>query len=364
MHFTYSPPLDSSPSLHQKANAPTQFLALIFPASRHRHVAKHLATAHIKSCECHQTESTLSSMFPTPLSGDCWQGFTNDPISPLCTNLPENDSDTGLIALPDVPHQSPIAFGCSLFDSTTFDYSDYGSYLSPIPELGQNGWNEYESDAFGSRSQREDSLVFVLDDPLLSHDPARLPLSWRYEVPSFFRDFQSPGEEDCTQTSSTQSYGSPQIPSPPEILPSWTNDLTSILHGSAHSLPPNDRGKTRTPSNGRHKRNRSYQCSIPGCEKRFVHQFDLGRHEKSVHMKQEAGEGYRCASRGCKKADKIWTRLDNFKGHLARKHANEDIQQLVQKSTRSNHDLHFVVDRIPMQSNPTSKRRCHPHTAI
>jgi hypothetical protein len=289
-------------------------------------------------------------MFPTTRSDDCYQGFTNDPISPLCTNLPENDPNTSLMELPYVPHQSSVAFGSLPFDSTFLGYSGCGSCLSPIPELGQNGWNEYESlvfENFGSSGEREDSLGSVLDAPSVSHDPAELPLSWRYEPPGIFRDFQNLGDEDCTETSSTLSYGTPQIPSSTEVFSSWASEPTSILHGRAHSLSPNHRGKARTSSSGRHKR---YQCSIPGCESRFVHQFDLARHEKSVHMKQEAGEGYRCASRGCKKADKIWTRLDNFKGHLARKHGNEDIEQLVQESTRSNHGLRFVVNRIPVQS--------------
>jgi hypothetical protein len=82
-----------------------------------------------------------------------------------------------------------------------------------------------------------------------------------------------------------------------------------------------------------------YNCTVSKCQSKFTHKYDLCRHEKTVHMSQGAGEGYRCASVGCKKADKIWTRLDNFKQHLARRHGNEDIDQLVRKSTRLIHGV-------------------------
>lgn len=85
-----------------------------------------------------------------------------------------------------------------------------------------------------------------------------------------------------------------------------------------------------TPSTGIETgQKKTYKCTTLGCQSRFIHQSDLLRHEKSVHMNQE---GYRCAFVGCKKADKIWTRLDNFKVHLVRRHGDADIDQLVEKS--------------------------------
>lgn len=74
---------------------------------------------------------------------------------------------------------------------------------------------------------------------------------------------------------------------------------------------------------------RPYNCTIDGCTRGFSYRSDCARHEKSMH---NTGEGYRCAVIGCKKAGKVWTRLDNFKGHLNRWHGDEDREQLVQKS--------------------------------
>lgn len=137
--------------------------------------------------------------------------------------------------------------------------------------------------------------------------------------------------------------------------------------GTAQTWPLNNRDVTPgshsdldTKSTA-HGTNQPYSCSIPGCGRSFVNQHDLGRHSKTVHMNQDAGEGYRCAFVGCTKTDKIWTRLDNFKNHLKKQHGVEQVDELVQKSARvnssSNGNVPFAVTTPQMFSqNKVAKR--------
>ena len=42
-------------------------------------------------------------------------------------------------------------------------------------------------------------------------------------------------------------------------------------------------------------------------------------------------KSYKCASASCKNPGKEWPRLDNFKQHLVRMHAGEDVQDLIDR---------------------------------
>jgi hypothetical protein len=101
-----------------------------------------------------------------------------------------------------------------------------------------------------------------------------------------------------------------------------------------------------------------YACPLVECSSQFLHYSDLSRHQKTVHMRQESGQGYRCAFEGCPKADKIWTRLDSFKQHVLKRHQNADAQEIIKLSTRSTSgaDTYFPFD----VTTPTSMiRRRH-----
>jgi hypothetical protein len=60
---------------------------------------------------------------------------------------------------------------------------------------------------------------------------------------------------------------------------------------------------------------------------------DLNRHKKSVHniIDGAATKSYQCASEVCRKKDKIWPRLDNFKQHIKRMHTDENVDDLVRR---------------------------------
>lgn len=69
-----------------------------------------------------------------------------------------------------------------------------------------------------------------------------------------------------------------------------------------------------------------YVCNIQDCHRRngFGSHQDLARHQKSVHqMLGTGGDGtkwYLCAAPGCELASKWWSRKDNFKEHVKRRH--------------------------------------------
>ncbi|PVH85156.1 hypothetical protein DL98DRAFT_583750 [Cadophora sp. DSE1049] len=71
-----------------------------------------------------------------------------------------------------------------------------------------------------------------------------------------------------------------------------------------------------------------YMCKVPGCSRTegFSTTNDLDRHTKSKHPsaipENASTKRYRCLVPGCKSKDKAWPRLDNFRSHLKRVHAN------------------------------------------
>ena len=125
---------------------------------------------------------------------------------------------------------------------------------------------------------------------------------------------------------------------------------------------------------------RTYLCDISGCnhERGFATHTDLKRHQKGVHGIYDEGANdssvYRCQGKDCKDADKTWPRRDNFRGHLARKHPDEDIEELTERYVR-HVSLHSrikltypQVDRPPEEyfprklPNPAARRARAPIT--
>ena len=111
-----------------------------------------------------------------------------------------------------------------------------------------------------------------------------------------------------------------------EVYPRSSEQEPSIR---AISIPP--------PSSHFATVNKPYRCDEPGCthDRGFATQTDLKRHRKGVHGIYDEGNNdqtfYRCQGKDCKDSDKIWPRRDNFRGHLSRKHADEDIEELTER---------------------------------
>ncbi|WEW58484.1 hypothetical protein PRK78_003952 [Emydomyces testavorans] len=87
--------------------------------------------------------------------------------------------------------------------------------------------------------------------------------------------------------------------------------------------------------NDRHQRR--YKCDVPGCKwtKGFATAIDLERHKVSVHgiiPKHGTYRVYKCFVPGCSSLDKEWSRLDNFRQHVRKKHKNYNVDQVIQRS--------------------------------
>ncbi|KAJ6013994.1 hypothetical protein N7540_008585 [Penicillium herquei] len=80
-----------------------------------------------------------------------------------------------------------------------------------------------------------------------------------------------------------------------------------------------------------------FKCDEPNCPRKegFGTINDLARHKKCVHNKEpERGPKmmYLCFGKDCPRPNKKWPRLDNFKQHLSRMHAEEDAEVLLKRS--------------------------------
>ncbi|KAH5065275.1 hypothetical protein HBI26_200150 [Parastagonospora nodorum] len=79
-----------------------------------------------------------------------------------------------------------------------------------------------------------------------------------------------------------------------------------------------------------------FYCDVPKCKRKgqgFGTTNDLERHKKSVHRIGLHEKSYQCAAESCKNKTKIWPRLDNFKQHIERMHRDDDMIELIKKST-------------------------------
>lgn len=67
----------------------------------------------------------------------------------------------------------------------------------------------------------------------------------------------------------------------------------------------------------------------PDCDTTFATPYELSRHLKTVH--KQATTTYRCVAAVCKKRDKLWTRVDNFRQHIRKSHKDEGEEDLVKR---------------------------------
>lgn len=80
-----------------------------------------------------------------------------------------------------------------------------------------------------------------------------------------------------------------------------------------------------------------HRCDVPDCEnlKGFTSSNDLDRHKKSVHsiaLPHGRDKSFQCQAANCRRPDKIWPRLDNFKNHCKTCHKGQDLDDLVKRS--------------------------------
>lgn len=116
-------------------------------------------------------------------------------------------------------------------------------------------------------------------------------------------------------------------PAPPPATSSGPGQSPSITTtGDVPHLP--------TPS-GKIKE-KPFRCEVTGCthDRAFASQNDLNRHMKGVHGIYQGGSDprfFRCQGQDCSKEGKVWPRLDNFRGHIARMHPDEDVEDLIRR---------------------------------
>lgn len=112
------------------------------------------------------------------------------------------------------------------------------------------------------------------------------------------------------------------------------NSMSTVVTSGIVHHPPCTSSQVDVRCPIAHEESR-YVCPEAECTKDFRRQQELFRHMKTKHP--EKGQGWKCASDGCRKAGKIWTRLDSFKKHAIKRHSGIDMDDFVRRSTRRDH---------------------------
>jgi hypothetical protein len=165
--------------------------------------------------------------------------------------------------------------------------------------------------------------------------------SWITGHSSHWTELPAWGSEGCTFSMNVSLDTQPQGLATKDMIDDYghdgSNDPRSQYDFSEISTQHNPITDTFTqgPTSHAQRPTKPHVCSVAECSGQFLHYADLCRHRKTVHMRPEAGQGYRCAFEGCPKADKIWARLDSFKQHVLKRHQDVDVHELVGQSARS-----------------------------
>jgi len=244
---------------------------------------------------------------PLPLVGD--PAFLPQTLDPI---LPQSPSHTESMC-------SGSDWGFSTSEGDLLELGSFSSVSAQSLVPNPNHWfSEYDNDAIHSSSWVTGYSDYHTE-LLLPHFERTLGLSHDLSM----RDMTD--DAPCSQmfdNADWENSGYPYERTEEENDPTW---LDRVLDTSTDGSASRDQ-----PSN------KSYFCPISECSSSgFLHHSDLCRHQRTVHMRQESGEGYRCAFEGCSKADKIWTRLDSFKQHVVKRHRNANVQEIVRQSARS-----------------------------
>ncbi|KAL4738845.1 hypothetical protein BDV11DRAFT_127791 [Aspergillus similis] len=134
-------------------------------------------------------------------------------------------------------------------------------------------------------------------------------------------------------------HGEPTRPAGSTTFPSPSPSKSR----SCHKRTFNDELSLSSASDISHltlpKRQPTFNCKNKNCtrhEKGFRSPSDLRRHERDVHRRfsnSESHNGYMCASEHCPTPGKTWSRLDNLRTHIHKLHGNENIPDLIARSS-------------------------------
>ncbi|MCJ1479269.1 hypothetical protein MMC13_007954 [Lambiella insularis] len=122
---------------------------------------------------------------------------------------------------------------------------------------------------------------------------------------------------------------------------SWSNDpRDAAATSSAQCECPECGAACKNQSDYKKHQQRHgkpFVCQETDCTrvKGFGTKNDLDRHKKSVHHiipENSVDRSFKCAGNNCSKREKIWPRLDNFKSHCVRMHAEENLDELIKQS--------------------------------
>lgn len=102
----------------------------------------------------------------------------------------------------------------------------------------------------------------------------------------------------------------------------------------------------------------SFPCYIPGCNARFILLSNLRRHQRTVHAGGQS-TCYRCSVPGCKKPDKVWNRVDNFRKHLWWCHPfllgkHDEVDVLIRSAKNGSENGETVFVNEFMNESPSS----------
>ena len=101
---------------------------------------------------------------------------------------------------------------------------------------------------------------------------------------------------------------------------------------------------------------RPYRCRNPDCKvlEGFTYPGGLYRHDKEVHGKDNgANSGFTCDYPDCQRRDKKFTRKENLKDHIRRRHGRDQLLQRSAKMRERNDGDDVLGTEIPASGCPT-----------
>ncbi|KAI9886282.1 MAG: hypothetical protein M1823_001891 [Watsoniomyces obsoletus] len=178
---------------------------------------------------------------------------------------------------------------------------------------------------YGTRSITSRS-VFSVDIPQASRLPSIMAPpenSWLTLLES--RDHPTGQPQSISSRRTSQSQGVRRRGSVGEHLPFGCDQCEHRFKSSSELIKHHLR------------HDKPYKCSVPDCPRTegFITVNDLDRHMKCKHKTSTSSRPmkvWRCAADDCQGKDKSWLRLDNFRNHLKRLHAGQDMNMLVRQS--------------------------------
>ncbi|KAL2004973.1 hypothetical protein VTN00DRAFT_2823 [Thermoascus crustaceus] len=258
----------------------------------------------------------------------------------------------------DYPHH-PAKHQRANEPDARFSYYPYGT----PSEIGSqfNGFAPPSDSGYGSKSCATRSVVsssFPLDS---APSPQHLPFNenHRFDITSIVDPVASNQPNDDAAAAAAAAVSGAAIGAVPSQFQVQYQDKTI----KCDYRGCNWRGKCPSEKRKHEARHeKPFKCDEPNCHRNegFGTINDLERHKRCVHKKKpERGHKmYICFGKNCPRRNKMWPRLDNFRQHINRMHAGEDVDELLNRSDvwyqrwkREQEKKTSVVDRFP--SSPT-----------